>query len=128
MWEYSHNSLVVNVLKFVTGLAATRYICTSYTCLDNGIFLGHCMFMTNTFCKLFAFLLINQCIMKISFAYLHEYFKSYGSKFVEILYAGIPIFAGLVTFCDRFCYAISYIMLALSPWRPLYEYTVVNLE
>ena len=79
MWEYSHNFLVVNVLKFVTGPAAIRYICTSYTCLDNGIFLGHCMFMTNTFCKLFAFLLINQCIMKISFAYLHEYFKSYGT-------------------------------------------------
>ena len=36
------------------------------------------------------------------------------------------IFAGPVTFRDRLGYAISYITLALLPWRPLYEYIVIN--
>ena len=53
------------ITKFVTGPAKTWHICTNYTCLENGIFLGHCF----TFCKpyyLLSYYVSYQCNIKLS--------------------------------------------------------------
>ena len=33
----------VNAAGYVTGPVKTGHICTNYTCLENGIFHGHCL-------------------------------------------------------------------------------------
>ena len=41
VFMYIHLKTQVDI--YVTGPAKTRHICTNYTCLENGTFLGHCL-------------------------------------------------------------------------------------